>query len=153
MDSIRKLHKELLRVWWFFQHVARKRGSLSASVLLARDSHSIRSINSLALCLMNLKVHRHTKSIKVSVLILERVWWGFFCGGDSYCSNCERFGKNLKSTMFMVKYYNCTISLSFFSSNVFLGRQICQLVKDMSSLLKVLKKMAAKSGLLRASSY
>ena len=55
--------------------------------------------------------------------------------------------------MFMVKYYNCTIFLSFFSSNVFLGRQICQLVKDMSSLLKVLKKMAAKSGLLRASSY
>ena len=78
MDSIRKLHKELLRVWWFFQHVARKRGSVSASVLLTRDLHSIRSINSLALCLMNLKVHRHTKSIKVSVLILERVWYGFF---------------------------------------------------------------------------
>ena len=53
--------------------------------------------------------------------------------------------------MFMVKYYNCT--LSFFSSNVFLGRQICQLVKDMSSLLKVFKEMATKSGLLRASSY
>ena len=67
----------------------------------------------------------------------------FFFGGDSYCPNCERFGKNLKSTMFMVKYHDCTISLSFFSSNVFLGRQICQLVKDMSSLLKVLKKMAS----------
>ena len=74
-----------------------------------------------------------------------------FCNGDSYCSNHKRFGKNLKTTMFMVKYYNCT--LSFFSSNVFLGRQICQLVKDMSSLLKVFKKMASKSGLLRASSY
>ena len=144
-------------MWGFFQYVARKRGGLGASVLLTCDLHSVRSINFLALCLLNLKVHRHTKSINVSVFWVEFGGFFFFFfnfyNGDSYCSNHKRFGKNLKTTMFMVKCYNCTISLSFFSSNVFLGRQICQLVKDMSSLLKVFKKIATKSGLLRASSY
>ena len=63
-------------MWGFFQYVARKRGGLGASVLLTCDLHSVRSINFLALCLLNLKVHRHTKSINVSVFWVE--FGGFF---------------------------------------------------------------------------